>query len=438
MLLASVFAASAQTEPVIDKVVAIVGKNIVKLSDIENSYATIRIKQGYDRAFENRCNILESLLISKLLVHKGEVDSVEISDSEVDLNVQRYLQSYELHYGSREAIRQATGYTYDELKDLLAGMIRERMLSEKVQEQLTSSVKITPGEVADYFNGIPADSIPMMDETFEIAEIVLKPQVSDAERERVRMELNKMRERILGGDQFAVLATLYSEDPGSATKGGELGFFARGKMVAEFEAAAFALKPGEVSPVIETQYGFHIIQLIERRGNTINVRHIFMAPKASSEDLLRSRILLDSIAREVRLGNITFAEAAERWSDNPNKIRGGVVTHPMNGGSRFTADELAQLYPGISFTQLNPGDVSNATSMKTDDNKDAYRIVTVVRRMPAHKANLTDDYDRIHDAALALAKEKKILDWAAKSIKNTYIHIDDDFKGCNFRLKWTE
>lgn len=436
LLVACTAPVAAQTEPVIDKVVAVVGKNIVKLSEIENSYASVRIRQGYDNAFENRCNILESILISKLLIHKGEIDSTEVTDEEIESNVKYYLANYEQQYGSREAIRQATGYTYDELKDLLSKMLRDRILAERVQSELTANVKITPYEVAEYFNRIPADSVPTIEETFEIAEIVRKPDINEEERERVRLELNKMRERILNGDQFSMLATLYSEDPGSASKGGELGFFPRGRMVAEFEAAAFALKPGEVSPVIETQFGFHIIQLIERRGNTVNCRHILMTPKVSPEDLLRNRILLDSVAREIRLGHITFADAAMQYSDNANKIQGGKVTHPSMGGYKFTASELRQLYPGISFAQMNAGDISNATAMKTDENKDAYRIVTVVRRNPEHRANLTDDYDRIYYAAHEYAKQNKIYEWASKIIKTTYIHIDEEFRSCNFRLNW--
>ena len=241
-----------------------------------------------------------------------------------------------------------------------------------------------------------------------------------------------------GEVQFSTLAALYSEDPGTASKGGELGFYPRGELVGEVEAAAFALKPGEVSPVIESPFGFHILQFIERRGNTVNCRHILLTPKVSPEDLLRNRILLDSIAQEIRLGHITFAEAASRYSDNANKIEGGKVTHPVNGGYQFTLSELSKLYPGIGFSQMNAGQVSNATAMKTDENKDAYRLVTVVKRNPEHKANLTDDYDRIYNAALENAKQEKIFDWAQKTIKNTYIHIDNDYKDCNFRLKWFE
>lgn len=428
--------AQSNDEPVVDKVVAVIGKNIVKLSDVENGYVSIRVRQGYENAFENRCNILEGLLINKLLIHKGQLDSTEVSDEEIEANVQYYLKQYERQYGSHEAIRQATGYNYDELKDLFTKMLHDRLLSERVQAGLTSNVKITPHEVNQFFNNIPADSIPEIPETIEIAEIVRKPEINNEERERIKIELNKLRERILNGDRFSTLATLYSEDPVSSSKGGELGFFTRGDMVSEFEAAAFALKPGEVSPVIETQYGFYIIQLIERRGNTINCRQILMMPKVSAEDLLKARILLDSIAQEIRLGHTTFAEAAKQFSDGANRIEGGKVTHPGTGSYQFTIDDLKKLYPGIAFASMNAGDISNATAMKTDENKDAYRLVAVVKRNPTHKANLQDDYDRIYNAALENAKQEKIYDWAQKTIKNTYIKIDDEFKGCNFHLKW--
>lgn len=423
-------------ETVVDKVVAVVGKNIVKLSDVENGYLSVRVSKGYENAFENRCNILEGLLINKLLVHKGEVDSTEVTDQEIEANVQYYLKQYERQYGSHEAIRQATGYTYDEMKDLFTKMMRERMLAERVRHELTNNVKITPYEVQQFFNKIPADSVPEILETIEVAEIVRKPQINDEERERVKLELNKLRERILNGDRFTTLATLYSEDPGSSSKGGELGFFTRGDMVGEFEAAAFALKPGEVSPVIETQFGFHIIQLIERRGNAINCRHILMMPKVSAEDLLKARMLLDSVAREIRLGHLTFAEAAKQYSDDGNRMEGGRVTHPQTGSYQFTLDDLKQLYPNISFASMNAGDISNATALKTDENKDAYRLMTVVKRNPSHKANLKDDYDRIFNAALENAKQEKIFEWAQKTIKNTYIKIDDEFKDCSFKLKW--
>lgn len=428
----------AQEETVVDQVVAVVGKNIVKLSDIENSYSQLRRQQGNVNAKENRCNILESILVSKLLIHKGEVDSVEVTDEEVEDQVQYYLKAVTRQYGTKEAMRQATGYTYDEFHDIYFGLIKDRILSQRVQYSLTENVKITPAEVSVYFNNIPKDSLPTMPEEYEISEIVIRPAITEAERERIHFELAQLRERIVNGESFSMLATLYSEDPGSAKKGGELGFFTRGDMVSDFEAAAYALKPGEVSPIVETPYGFHIIQLIERRGNSINARHILLTPKVSGDDLLRARMRLDSIANQVRLGNLTFEDAARNFSDGDTKRQGGVVTNPATGNRRFTKEVFTELYPGISLTAMNAGDISNATIMKTDDNKDAYRIVQLNKKVEAHTANLTDDYDKIYNAALEEAKNNKVKEWAQRQIKNTYIRIADGYRDCDFQLDWVK
>ena len=311
-------------------------------------------------------------------------------------------------------------------------MIRTNLLSRSVEYSITENVKVTPAEVTEFFNSLPADSLPMMPERYEISEIVIQPTIPETERDRVRAELAELRERIVKGESFSMLAALYSQDPGSARKGGELGFFPRGRMVAEFESAAFALKPGEVSPIIETQFGFHIIQLIERRGNTINARHILIIPKVSSEDLLRTRMQLDSIASEIRSGNISFEDAAKQYSTANNAKQGGTVTNSTDGSNRFDAEALKESYYAIGVQGMDVGDISNATAFKTEDNKDAYRIVRLNRKYPAHKANLTDDYDNIYNAALAAAKQKRMLEWARKQAKRTYIRLADEFKDCTF------
>lgn len=426
----------AQEETVVDQVVAVVGENIVKLSDVENAYSQIRRQQGYVNAKENRCQILESMLISKLLVHKGEVDSTEVTDEEVEQQVQRYLKAALRQYGGKEAIKKTTGYSYDEFHDIYFALLKDRIMSQRVEYALTENVKITPAEVQEFYNKIPKDSLPQMPEEYEIAEILMVPAVSESERELAHFKIAQLRERILKGEKFSMLATLYSEDPGSASQGGELGFFNRGEMVAEFEAAAYALKPGEVSPIVETKLGFHIIQLIERRGNTINCRHILISPKVNTEDMLRCRVKLDSIANQIRLGNITFEDAAALYSDGPTKKTGGVVSNPQSGNNRFSKEVFTQLYPGISLTAMQEGQVSNATASKTDENKDAYRIVKLNKKIEAHAANLVDDYDKIYNAALEEAKQKKVHDWCARMIKNTYIRIADDFQDCDFQLDW--
>ncbi|MCR5445887.1 MAG: peptidylprolyl isomerase [Bacteroidales bacterium] len=422
-------------ETIVDGVAAVVGKNIVKYSDIDRAYAQIRLRSGNTNAFENKCAILENLILNQLLVHKGEVDSVdskEITDDQVDQYVQYYLKNDISQYGTKEALREATGFTYDELKEQYERMIRNNLVAQTVQYQLTKDVKITPLEVTEFFNSIPTDSLPEISERYELSEIIMQPKISEAERDRVRTQLAELRERVLNGEKFSMLATLYSQDPGSAKKGGELGFFSRGEMVSEFESAAFALKPGEVSPIIETQFGFHIIQLIERRGNTVNARHILIIPKVSNDDLLRARMTLDSLASEIRANKISFEEAAKKYSTAPNAKQGGTAVNPNDGTTRFDRTAIDANYRTLGIQGMNEGQVSNATSIKTSDNQDAYIIVRLNKKHDSHIANLTDDYDSIYNAALANAKQKKMRKWARRQMEITYIRLSDEYKNCVF------
>lgn len=426
-----------QHKQVVDGIVAVVGQTIIKNSDIEQAYAQVRLRQGLTNEREERCNLLESMLINKLMIHKGMVDSVEVNDDQVEEQVQYYLKMAVRQAGGKDKLRDMFQASYDELHDQYFDLLHDRILSQQVEYQLTENVKITPAEVTEYFETFDKDSLPEIPAQYEVSEIIIQPTISEAERDRVREELAELRERIIKGEKFSMLAKLYSQDPGSAAKGGELGFFGRGDMVSEFETAAFALKPGEVSPIIETEYGFHILQLIERRGNTINARHILLQPKTSSEDMLRARILLDSIATEIRAGHITFADAAMKYSDGTSKKQGGIVTNPATGSSRFEKETFAQLYPGIGIVAMEQGEISNATAIITSDNKNAYCLIQLNKKIDAHTANLTDDYDRIYSAALQNAKTNKVVDWANRMVKTTYIRIADDYKGCpNFKVNW--
>ena len=427
----------AQNRQLADGIVAVVGQTIIKNSDIEQAYAQIRLRQGIDNAQLERCNLLESMLISKLLVHKGLIDSVEVTDDQVEEQVERYLKMAVQQAGGKDKLRDVFFASYDELHDQYFDLLHDRILSQKVEYQLTENLKVTPAEVLEYFSTFNVDSLPEIPTQYEVSEIVIQPTISEEERDRVRGELAELRERILKGEKFSMLAKLYSQDPGSAAKGGELGFFGRGQMVSEFETAAFALKPGEVSPIIETQYGFHIIQLIERRGNTVNARHILMQPRTSSDDLLKARIMLDSLGQEIRQGKISFEDAAKKYSDGVSKSQGGAVINQMTGNSRFDKETFGQFYPGIGIVAMEEGEVSNATPITTEDNKSAYCIVKVTKKIPAHKANLTDDYDRISNAALEASKAKKIIEWSNRMVKTTYIRISDDYKDCpNFKVNW--
>lgn len=433
LLLAATAGASAQNGTLVDGVAAVVGRNIIKYSDIDRSVAQMRLKQSVGNEAETRCAILENLVLAQLMIHKGEVDSVEVSDDELKQYVDYYLKNDLRQYGSKEALREATGFSYDELKEQYERMLRNNLVSRRVEYQLTENVKVTPAEVTDFFHSLPADSLPMMPERYELSEIVIEPSITESERDRVRAELAALRERVLKGEKFSMLATLYSQDPGSAKQGGELGFFSRGEMVGEFEAAAFALKPGEVSPIVETKFGFHIIQLIERRGNMLNARHILLVPKVSSDDLLRARVKLDSLAAEIRNGSISFEEAARLHSTAANAKQGGTVTNPNDGSGRLDKTLIDELYYNVGIAGMDEGRISNAVPAKTDENRDAYRIVRLNKKHPAHKANLTDDYDNIMNAALAAAKQRHLQKWAKRQLSNTYIHLADPYKDCVFK-----
>lgn len=425
-------AAGAQ-ETMVDGVAAVVGKNIIKHSDIERPFAQMRLRSGMNDAYANRCAILENLILNQLLIHKGEIDSVdaEVTDEEVSQYVQEYLDNDIQRYGSREALREATGFSYDDLKQQYDRMIRNYLVAGRVQYKLTGDVKVTPREVTDFFNSLTADSLPEIPERYEFSEIELAPVIPEAERDRVRTQLAELRERVIKGEKFSMLATLYSQDPASARKGGELGFFTRGRMVAEFESAAFALKPGEVSPIIETQFGFHIIQLIERRGNNINCRHILLIPQVSADDMLKARMRLDSLAAEIRSGNITFEDAARQYSTASNARQGGNAV-ASDGSARFDRSEVEEKYYTVGIPGMDEGQISGATAMKTDDGHDAFRIVRLNKKYPAHKANLTDDYDAIYNAALAAAKQKKLAQWAKHQMSVTYVRLADEYKDCVF------
>lgn len=437
VLLPSMLLAQSQPRQVVDGIVAVVGQTIVKNSDVEQAYVQVRLRQGLENEYVERCQLLESMLISKLLVHKGIVDSVEVTDDQVEEQVQYYLKAAIRQAGGKDKLRETFQYSYDELHDQYFDLLHDRILSQKVEYQLTENVKVTPAEVSEYYAKISQDSLPLIPTQYEVSEIVIEPTISEEERDRVRGELAELRERIIKGEKFSMLAKLYSQDPGSASKGGELGFFSRGDMVKEFETAAFALKPGEISPIVETEYGFHILQLIERRGNTINVRHILLQPKTSSDDLLKARITLDSLADEIRKGSITFEAAAQKYSNGPSRAQGGTVTNPSTGGNLFDKEVFSQLYPGVGIVGMDENEISNATSFTTTENKSAYCLIKLNKKIPEHKANLTDDYDRIYNACLQNAKTEKVVEWANRMTKTTYIRISDEYKDCpNFRVNW--
>lgn len=427
---------SAQEPAVIDQVVAVVGRNIVLQSDIENQYLQMRFQRGVTGSAESmRCSILEDLLFQKLLLNQAELDSVSVTDDQVEQEMERRLRYFISELGSQEKLEAFYNKTVVEIKNELRRLVKDQMTVEKVQAEIMRKVVVTPQEVKRFYNNIPKDSIPIVPAEFEIAQIVKKPPITVEEKMAIKERLSDYRKRILAGERFSTLALLYSEDPGSARKGGELGFYGRGELYPEFEAIAFRLKDGEVSDIVETEAGFHILQLIERRGDFVNVRHILLMTKVSVHALEKAKNQLDSLAAAIRAGTISWDDAVEKFSEDPKKAPNGKLINPQTGGTRFDAETIDQQ---LSFVidRLQPGEISNPVPMKTEDNKEAYRLLKLLERTLPHKANLRDDYNRIQQWALQEKQQKALQQWVTNKLKNAYIEIHPSFANCQFEFNW--
>ena len=428
----------AQQEPqVIDRVVAVVGQNVILQSDIEAQYIQMRLQGGIKGSASSiRCEILEDLMFRKLMLNQAEMDSITVTDEQVNSEVDRLVRYFISQLGSQENLEKYYNKTMPEIKEELFRMRKDQMLEEQVQQTILANVEVTPAEVRKCYYDIPNDSIPMVNSKYEIAHIVKKPAITLDQKLEVKDRLYKMRKRILDGERFSTLALLYSEDPGSAKKGGELGFHGRGEFAPEFEAAAFNLRDGEISEVIETEFGFHIIQMIERRGDFVNVRHILLTVKVSPEALQEAYDELDSIAQLIHNDSITFDEAVRKFSDEKDKTNGGILVNPNTGSTLFDASELDQQ---VSFTinRMQVGELSEPVPMKTEDNKDAYRLLYLKRKTAPHKANLKDDYTLIRNWALQKKREEIINKWIENKSQKAYIKVIDDYKDCDFMFNWT-
>lgn len=427
---------NAQQPQVIDQIAALVGRNMILQSDIENQYINYRM-QGIINGSgpEVKCSILEDMLFQKLLVAQAEVDSVVVDDAQVNAELDRRIGTFINQFGSQEKLEQYYNKSITEIKSELFNVIKEQLLAQQVQQQIISDVSVTPSEVKAYFRSLPKDSIPQVKMEYIIQQLVKNPPISVEEKIRVKEELFNLRKRILNGENFSTMAILYSEDPGSAKKGGELGFYGRAQLYPEFEAVAFKLKEGEVSDIVETEAGYHIIQMIERKGDYINVRHILLVPKVSPADLQKARKELDSIALLIRNDSISFDDAVTKYSDDKNKNNGGYLLNQYTGSTSFEAE---QLDPQVAFVvdKLKVGKISNPVPMKTDKQKDAYRILYLKDKTKSHRANLDEDYPKIQQWALQQKQKKVVDEWVNKKSQRTYIKINDDFKQCSFHYNW--
>lgn len=422
----------------LDRVIAVVGGNITLQSELETQYLQM-LAQGYEPNDDSRCIILEELLYGNLLLHQSKVDSLEVGEAEVEDELNRRLDYFIAQLGSQEKLEEYYEKSILEIKDEFRELIKDQLLTQRMQQGITADVKVTPAEVRNYFNAIPADSLPYINAELELGRIMKRPEVTAEQKAEAKAKAEELRQRVINGEGFRAMAILYSEDPGSAKKGGELGFFKRGMMVPEFDAIAFRLAEDSVSPVFETQFGYHFMQGIERRGEQVNVRHILIKPKTSILDMERARVLLDSIYEKLQSGELDFAAAAEKFSDDEeSRTNGGMMYNPQTASAKFEMDQLSMIGPKIFLTveNMKPGEYSRPVRVQEPDGKESYNIFFLKSRTEPHKANLQDDYQKIQKAAMMNKQNEVIEQWIASKLAKTYVKVHTDFEDCPFANQW--
>lgn len=424
----------------IDEVIGVVGNRAILLSDVENMYMQAMF-EGIPETGDLKCTLFEDLLLQKLLVNQAAIDSVEVTDKEVEMQLNQRINMFLAQAGGDEKeLERQFNKPIKQIKKDLAEHMKQQLLTQRMRNFISEDVKITPSEVREYFKSLHKDSIPYIETELEIAEIVIKPEVTAEERARVKNKLLDLKKQIEESanpaQRFSAFARVYSEDYGSQKQGGELGFTPRDMLVPEFSNAAFSLDVNEISGVVETEYGFHIIQMIGRRGNLINVRHILMKPKESYEEIDRAKKILDSIATLVRKNELTFAEAAKKYSDADNGKNGGMIINPMTNDTKFTNDILQQYDRSIyrAARSLEVAQISKPFESVNQDRQKVYKIIMLKSYTEGHVADMKEDYQRITNDALENKKEKVFRNWIIEKQKSTYIHIDPSFRNCAYEF----
>lgn len=424
----------AQPEQIIDQVAAVIGNKILLKSEIETQYEQI-VDQGNTASEELKCRITDQLLINKLLLNQAILDSIEVSDGQVDNELDRRIAYMVNQIGSEAKLEEYYEKSILEIRDEFKPLIKEQLLIQSMQANVTKNITVSPADVKEFYNSIPPDSLPFINAEMEYAQIVINVPVSAEEKTTVREKLETYRQRVIKGEDFSTLAILYSQD-GSARNGGELGFVNRGDLVPEFESVAFKLRNNEVSEVVETKFGFHIIQLIERRGEQINVRHILIKPSFGAVDINRTFTKADSIYKLIKSDSLTFSEAAQRFSDdNESRFNGGNVVNQKSGTTRFEADEVD---PAVFFQldKMTEGEISAPIQSLSAEGNTAFRILFLKTRSAPHKANLTTDYQRIQLATTTEKENKALIDWVKKKKSITFIQVTEDLKVCKGLEYW--
>jgi len=423
----------------LDKIAAVVGNSIILQSDVELSYANY-LAQGGAQNQDIKCQIIHGLLAQKILAQQAIIDSIEVKDDEVDNEVDRRMRSMTQRAGGTDRLEQFLGRSIIQYKDEIRPDIKEALVADKMRAKITEKLNVTPEEVQEYYNKIPKDSLPTFNKEVEVGEIVFQPKLNKDEKEFYRQKAEALRARVKNGEDFGTLARLYSQDPGSAPDGGDLQFADRTAYVKEFSAWAFKLKAGEISPVFETDFGFHFLQVIERRGEQVHVRHILITPAITQASLSRSKIKADSIFN-ILITNpkLTFATAAAYYSDDKDtKYNGGMMLNAEDVQNRSTIIPSDKLDPQIALTidTMKVGEISKPQLFTDNRGIKTYKILYLKSVTDAHKANMAQDFPKLKDQALNDKTNRTVSAWFEKRRKETYIKIDPEFTSCTILQGW--
>ena len=422
---------------VIDEVVWVVGDEAILKSDVESE----RLNAQYEgRKFDGDpyCVIPEQLAIQKLFLHQAELDSIDVSEQEVLSRLEQQTNWLIDQIGSKEKMEEYYNKTSTQIREMLRENIRNGMVVQKMQQEIIGDIKIVPADVRRYFKNLPQDSIPFVPTQVEVQIVTLEPKIPQEEIERVKKALRDYTDQVNKGEiAFSTLARLYSEDEGTRRRGGELGFMGRGELVPEFANVAFNLQdPSKISKIVESEFGFHIIQLIEKRGDRINTRHILLKPKVEEKDLEASLLRLDSIAKDIRNAKYSFDEAATFISqDKDTRNNHGLMANPKSGTARFEMQELAQVSQEVAKTieGLNVGEISEPFTMINNKGKEICAIVKLKARIDGHKATITEDYQRLKSIVQSKLGDEKLQKWIVDKQKSTYVRINENWVTCDFK-----
>lgn len=427
----------AQTN-IVDEIIWVVGNEPILLSDVEETRIS---SEAYGQPVDNPyCTIPEQIAVNKLFVHQAELDSVTVSESDVIRAVDNRINESIQAFGSREALEQMYGRSVSQMRENLKKQYREQMMADEVRQKLTTDVKATPAEVREYFKNVPKDSLPFIPTQVEVQIITSVPEVPRAEVERIENKLREYARRVNSGEaDFSTLAKFYSED-GSARNGGELGYMGRNQLVPEFANVAFTLNdPKKVSKIVRSEYGYHIIQLIDKKGDKINVRHILLKPHIDDSEIEKGIARLDSIANDIRANKFTFDAAALALSDDKDtRNNHGLMANvdQQNGtvSSRFEMQDLPADVAKVVDT-LSVGQISRAFRMTNDKGQEVCAVVMLKNRIEGHPANMTEDFQTLRDVVVNKRKEEKIEQWIKDKIKTTYVRISPDWRNCKFHYE---